>query len=115
MPLIKLQVSNSLSDEKKEELLVYMSRIIAESIGKPEQYVMATIEEGSIITSGMQGAAAFADVRSIGGLNGSINKQISQKLCLLLDESLGISANRVYLNFTDVSAANWGWNGSTFG
>ena len=115
MPLIRLQISNTASDEKQEELLVSMSQIIAESIGKPEQYVMATIEEGPIIMSGIQGAAAFAEVRSIGGLNGGVNKQISQKLCSLLDESLGISANRVYINFTDVSSANWGWNGSTFG
>ncbi|MGA2180101.1 MAG: phenylpyruvate tautomerase MIF-related protein [Verrucomicrobiota bacterium] len=23
--------------------------------------------------------------------------------------------DRIYLNFTDVPAANWGWNGNTFG
>jgi hypothetical protein len=23
--------------------------------------------------------------------------------------------NRIYLNFTDVQASHWGWNGSTFG
>ena len=32
MPLIKLQVSVPLSDEKREELLASMSKIIAESI-----------------------------------------------------------------------------------
>jgi len=115
MPLIKLQISVPVSNEKQEELLASISKIIAESIGKPEQYVMASIEGGLIMMSGKREAAAFADVRSIGGLNGNVNKQISQKLCSLLDESLGISANRVYMNFTDVSAVNWGWNGSTFG
>ncbi|MBN1226877.1 MAG: hypothetical protein JXA79_07785 [Deltaproteobacteria bacterium] len=115
MPLIILQISVPVSDEKRDVLLSSMSKIIAESIGKPEQYVMASIEVGSIMMSGKQGAAAFADVRSIGGLNGSVNKQISQKLCSLLDESLGISAGKVYINFTDVSGVNWGWNGSTFG
>jgi hypothetical protein len=29
--------------------------------------------------------------------------------------SLGISPDRVYLNFTGVDAGNWGWNWSTFG
>lgn len=115
MPLIKLQTSIPLSDEKKEELLASMSKIIAESIGKPEQYVMAAIEAGSIMMSGKQGDAAFADVRSIGGLNNNVNNKISQKLCSLLDESFGIPANRVYINFTDVSADNWGWNSNTFG
>ncbi len=115
MPLIKLQISVPLSDEKQEELLASVSKIIAESIGKPEQYVMASIETGPIMMAGKQGPAAFADVRNIGGLNGNVNKQISQKLCSLLEESLGISANRVYMNFSDVSAVNWGWNGNTFG
>jgi hypothetical protein len=33
----------------------------------------------------------------------------------LLNDSLGIPPDRVYLNFTDVGAGHWGWNGSTFG
>ena len=28
---------------------------------------------------------------------------------------LGIAPDRIYLNFTDVEAGNWGWSGSTFG
>jgi len=33
----------------------------------------------------------------------------------MLKDSLGIANDRVYLNFTDVEAENWVWNGSTFG
>jgi hypothetical protein len=29
--------------------------------------------------------------------------------------SLGISPDRVYLNFTGVDAGNWSWNWNTFG
>ena len=115
MPLIKLQTSVPLSDDIHKELLAAMSKIIAESIGKPEQYVMAAIETGPIMMSGQQTSAAFADVRSIGGLNGVVNNRICRELCSLLNESLGISPNKVYISFTDVSAGNWGWNGKTFG
>jgi len=30
-------------------------------------------------------------------------------------ESLDIPGNRIYLNFTEVQASHWGWNGATFG
>jgi phenylpyruvate tautomerase PptA (4-oxalocrotonate tautomerase family) len=26
-----------------------------------------------------------------------------------------VPPDRIYLNFTDVPAGNWGWNGDTFG
>jgi len=44
-----------------------------------------------------------------------VNQQLSQKIGSLLNESFGVSPDRVYLNFPDVPAANWGWNGDTFG
>jgi phenylpyruvate tautomerase PptA (4-oxalocrotonate tautomerase family) len=55
------------------------------------------------------------DVRSIGGLSGDVNRQLSQKVCRLLNESLRVPQDRIYLNFTDVEAGNWGWKGNTFG
>lgn len=115
MPLMKLKISISLSDEKRKDLLASMSKIVAEGIGKPERYVMVTIDEASIMIAGEYGDAAYAEVRSIGGLNGDVNRKISRKFCELLDESVGISADRVYINFIDVSASDWGWNGDTFG
>ena len=55
------------------------------------------------------------DIRSIGGLSGEVNRKLSQKICRLLNDALAIPPGRVYLNFTDVKAANWGWKGETFG
>jgi phenylpyruvate tautomerase len=115
MPLIKLQTSVSLAEDKHQELLTSLSRILTESIGKPEQYVMATIDTVAMIMSGKAGGAAYAEVRSIGGLNAKVNTQIARKLCALLEESLGIPPNRTYIHFMEVAASDWGWNGGTFG
>ena len=116
MPLIKLQTSVSVPDAKRQPLLASLSKILTESIGKPEQYVMAIVQDGApIMMSGKPGDAAFAEVKSIGGLSAKVNAQIARKLCTLLDESLGIPGNRVYISFADVSASDWGWNGDTFG
>ena len=115
MPLLKLQINVSVAQAKHAEILAGMSKLVAHATGKPEQYVMVTVEEGPILMSGKDGPAAFADLRSIGGLDGKVNREISQNLCVLLNKALGISANRVYVTFTDVAPGNWGHNGSTFG
>ena len=115
MPLIRLQTSEPVPQEKCKELLAALSKIASETIGKPEQYVMVALASGPVLMSGREGPAAFADVRSIGGLSGNVNRQLAQKICALLDASLGIASNRVFINFTDIPASHWGWNGSTFG
>lgn len=115
MPLLKLETTVTLSDEQRKALLPALSKIVAETIGKPESYVMVTISPCAILMSGKSGDAAFADVRSIGGLSDDVNRQLSRKICTLLNDSLGVAQERVFLNFTDVPAGNWGWKGGTIG
>jgi phenylpyruvate tautomerase PptA (4-oxalocrotonate tautomerase family) len=76
---------------------------------------MVTASQAAIQMSGSPGDAAFVDVRSIGGLTVEVNHKLSQKICQLLHDSLGIPPDWIYLNFTDVQASHWGWNGNTFG
>ena len=114
MPLLKLETPVVLTDEKQKTLLAGLSRIVAETTGKPEGYVMITISHAAISMSGKPGNAAFVDVRGIGGLNGAVNRQLSQKVSQFLNQSLGTPTDRVYLNFTEIEGHNWGWNGNTF-
>ena len=115
MPLLKLETTVALNQDKLQPLLSSLSRIVAQAIGKPEQYVMVSVSPAAMLMSGKTGEAAFVDLCSIGGLSASVNKDLSKRICALLQESVGIPSDRVYLNFTDVGAQNWGWNGSTFG
>ena len=115
MPFLKLDTTVVLSDDKRKALLSSLSKTVAETIGKPEEYVMVIISPAAILMSGKPGDAALVDVRSIGGLSNDVNRQLSQKVCRLLNESLGVPQDRIYLNFTDVEAGNWGWKGNTFG
>ena len=115
MPLLKLETTVVLSEDKRQALLASLSKIVVETIGKPQQYVMVAASQAAMQMSGSPGDAAFVDVRSIGGLTGDVNRKLSQKVCQLLHDSLGVPQNRIYLNFTDVQASHWGWNGSTFG
>lgn len=115
MPLLKLETSANLSEEKRAALMASLSKMVAAITGKPEQYVMVSTSQAAILMAGKSAGAAFVDVRGIGGLTGEMNRTLSRELCRLLTESLGIPAERIYLNFTDVEASRWGWNGSTFG
>lgn len=116
MPLIKLQMSEQVSPETKEELCCCLSKICADCIGKPESYVASVVEDDAIIAFGGDiSKAAFVEVKSIGGLGGGVNRELSAAICDCLESKIGIPGKRVYINFTDVPASSWGTNGSTFG
>ena len=114
MPLIKLETSADIAPEEKAGLLKDLSSTISDVTGKPEAYVMATINSCGILMAGTDEPAAFADVRGIGGLDPDTNTRLSDALCNLLSDKLNIPPDRTYLNFTDVKASNWGWNNGTF-
>ncbi|MDJ0766342.1 MAG: phenylpyruvate tautomerase MIF-related protein [Myxococcota bacterium] len=115
MPLLRLYTSVDVTETKRDELLKSLSGIVAKAIGKPESYVMVTLNQGPTCMGGTTEPSAFVDLRSIGGLSRSVNRDISQQVCQLLNQQVDIPTDRVYLNFTSVDRENWGWNSSTFG
>jgi hypothetical protein len=56
---------------------------------------MVTVSQAAMLMSGNPGDAAFLDVRSIGGLTDDVNRALSQKVCKLLSDSLGIPEIRL--------------------
>lgn len=89
MPLLKLETTVLLPEEKRKPLLAALSKAVASATGKPQQYVMVTVNQSAMLMSGKAGDAAFVDVRGIGGLNGETNRKLSQQICKLLKDSLG--------------------------
>jgi phenylpyruvate tautomerase len=115
MPLLKLETTVALTEEKRKTLLPALSKLLAGATGKPEDYVMVTAAQSAMLMSGKAGDAAFVDIRGIGGLSGDVNRRLAQQVCRLLTEALGVAPSRIYLNFTEFEASHWGWNGETFG
>jgi phenylpyruvate tautomerase len=115
MPLMKMETSVKVPGEKKEKLILSLSRIVAEVTGKPEAYTMVTFAETTASMGGKIVPVAYADVRGIGGLNQKVNAGISKQVADLLKAELNIAAENVYITFTEVAATNWGWKGGTFG
>lgn len=114
MPLLKIQTNVNVPDGKRDALLKKTSRTVAQQLGKPEQYMMVSLEaERSMVFAGTSEPAAFMDLRAI-GLPAAKTGQLAALLCDLAKAELGVAKERVYINFTDVPANLWGWNGETF-
>jgi len=112
MPLINLRTNIS-SIKDADQLLKGLSVALASATGKPEAYVMTLLETGIPMTfAGSDEACAYLEIKSIGSLK---PPAMSAQFCELINSSLGIPRDRIYISFHDVSASDWGWDGRTFG
>jgi phenylpyruvate tautomerase PptA (4-oxalocrotonate tautomerase family) len=116
MPLIKVKSSVTISDESLiNELLTTLSAKLAKHLGKPESYVMTAFEPGMKMTfAGTFEPVCYVEVKSIGTMNHSQTKSMSQDFCQEIKAKLGVPINRIYIEFADAKGSMWGWNGTTF-
>ena len=113
MPFIQVNTSSKsvLSDDAL--LQNDISKMVAELTGKPENYVMTMIQTNVKMTfAGSDEPCCFIKVKSIGSLNPS---SMSKPLCELIASKTNINTKRIYIEFIDVKASNWGFNSTTFG
>jgi phenylpyruvate tautomerase PptA (4-oxalocrotonate tautomerase family) len=117
MPLIKVQTSVSGLDKSTVEgLLKSLSAQLAKHLSKPESYVMTAFEPGLTMTfAGSLEPVCYIEIKSVGSMSSSQTKAMSQEFCQKISEVLGVSRDRIYIEFADAKGAMWGWNGSTFG
>ena len=115
MPLISVKTSAP-GGAHPQALLGELSSSLAALLGKPERYVMTLLETEVPMTFAGDGApACYVEVKSIGALDGDRTRQVSQAVAALIEQHLGIPAERTYIGFEDVPGRLWGWNGGTFG
>lgn len=97
-------------------LLSEATEALAKAMGKPAQYIAVHVIPDQMMTFGGKGdPCALCSLHSIGKINGALNRQYTELLSGLLNKHLGVSSDRIYINFVDMEAANVGWNNSTFG
>lgn len=112
MPL--LQINTNVSIEDSNALAKDASRIIAGMLGKPESYVMVTVNaETSLIFAGSEDGAAHLKLKSL-GLDETKTADYSTHLCGFIQNTLGISPSRIYIEFSSPERHMWGWDGKTF-
>ena len=115
MPLLKIQVNTTVPEEKAEALLSQGTDLIVNEMNKPREYVQVVLEsEVAIAFAGSREKSAFVELRSL-DLSEDTAKQLSEKICSLLEAELAIPSARVFINFFDFPRPMWGWDGKTFG
>ena len=113
MPFIQVNTSSKSIVENDYLLQKDISKMVADLTGKPENYVMTMIQIDNKMTfAGSDEPCCFINVKSIGSLTPS---SMSKSLCELIASKTNINKNRIYIEFIDVKASNWGFNSSTFG
>ncbi len=113
MPFIQINTSSNSVVENDDLLQQDISKMVAELTAKSEDYVMTMLQKDTKMTfSGSDEPCCFIKVKSIGSLKPS---SMSKALCELIASKTNINTDRIYIEFFDVKASNWGFNGSTFG
>ena len=114
MPLLKIQTNQTIDETTATALIRDASASVAELLGKPERYVMVSLEHNpDMLFGGSDDPLAYLELKSI-GLPESMTTDLSSSLCGLLNRSLDLPADRIYIEFADAARHMWGWNGGTF-
>lgn len=114
MPYLKIKTNQAIADAVQPQLLAKVSELVSKALGKPEKYVMVSLEEQQPMSfAGSPDPCAFLELKSI-GLPQRLTEEISRSLCRFMGENLEIPAERVYIEFAAASGPMWGWNEGTF-
>eukprot|EP00048_Salpingoeca_helianthica_P015096 m.225038 g.225038 ORF g.225038 m.225038 type:complete len:146 (+) comp16602_c0_seq1:148-585(+) len=110
MPLLRI-LFNIPRPAAVEPLTKKLSALTAELLGKPEAVVMVVLQFDQVITlGGAAGPAALIQINSIGKISPEENLKYTKGFISVLGSDLHVPADRIFLNFTDMEASNWGWN-----
>ena len=113
MPYLSIQTNQKLSSEKSRELLQKASQTVSKILGKPENYVMVAIQDVTqMIFAGSNQPLAYLQLKSL-GLPETSTADFSQALCDLIHKELGITPERIYIEFSGPERFMWGWNNKT--
>lgn len=114
MPYLRIQTNVRADSAREKKILAELSAGIAKQLGKPERYVMAAMDSGcAMVFGGEDAPLAFVELKGI-GMSESRTADLSGALCESISTGLGIAQDRIYIVFSDIPRAMWGWNGGTF-
>lgn len=114
MPHLVLKTNVDQSPLQQGKLCKTLSSVVADLPGKSENYIMVSVElNQTMCFAGTSEACAFVTLKSIGLTQDQIDL-LSPALCEQLEQSIGVRADRIYIEFKDVARSQWGWNKKTF-
>ncbi|CAM4660977.1 unnamed protein product, partial [Caretta caretta] len=113
----KFIINTNVSKNKVPNCLIEeLTHQLPKALGKPAQKSNLTLQISDQLLSfhGSKDPCAMCFLYSIGKIGDQENKDYSKLLCDLLNKHLKIPEDRIYISYFDMSAANVGWNRTTF-
>lgn len=113
MPYIEIKTNVTVDEVKKAKIAKMLGEDIAILPGKSERWLMTGIDDGMYMTLAGDGSpCVIASVSIFGSASHSAYDKLTAKLCGDLGEALGVSADRIYVKYSEFT--EWGWNGGNF-
>jgi phenylpyruvate tautomerase len=114
MPLLSVSTNIDIAADARDGFVAAASQLTAELLGKPERYVMVQLQTGQAMRfAGTAEPLAYCELKSI-GLPVERTAEISQGVCQMIQQTLSIPLDRIYIEFSNAERNLWGWNGATF-
>jgi hypothetical protein len=105
VPVVQINMNVLLDAQQKQSLLLSAARFTAEAMEKPLADVMAFYTHADFVMEGSFSPAAFIDFRCLSGLQeNGVTECLCQGMLKILQQHTEIDADRVYINFFEVSA-----------
>lgn len=113
MPYIDLKVNFPVDDNTKEAVKSEFGQAIT-ALHKGETYLMVGINDSYDLWFGGKklDKGAYVSVSLLGNASSDDYKDMTGRLCTILNDRLGIPGDCVYVTYHPIS--DWGWNGSNF-
>ena len=113
MPFIDSKVTLKISKEKEEIIKAKLGKAIT-LLGKSESYLMVGFEdEYSLYMAGEKlEKGAYVAVRILGNASSDAYSNLTNAICKIYEEELGIPGKNVYVTYIGIN--DWGWNGRNF-
>ncbi len=113
MPFINAKFSTTVSPEKEYEIKSALGEAIS-LLGKSERYLMVQIQDDCRMYFGGENdkPMAFFDVSLLHSAPRASYEKLTERLCGIAEEYLGIDGDHVYVKFEETES--WGYNSFMF-
>ena len=114
MPYFSIETSKKIDTVGEEAISHKASAFVAAHLVKPEGYVMVAVKHSQPMRfGGTLDPTAMVQLYSI-GLPRERCAEFSEKICAFVEQELGVSRERIFIDFRDLDRSMFGWNGKTF-
>ena len=113
MPYFSIETNKQIDKVTNSDLMKKATGFLAEMMGKPEHVIMVTIKPGMpYVFAGTDEPTAYVQIKAV-GFEKDKCPEFSKQVCDFLEAEIGVTKNRVFIEFIDIDPTIFGFNGNT--